>query len=150
MHLLDKKDKRFYEIFSNSKDYKLLKVLFDNNVPTRKQLQYIEPYVFNEYKSKLNVNCIKEYLINSFRGRIDNPSFQIIFRIDSNIDLTSFNIRLLDNNNNKIGYINSSGFVSYKYKNYEGTYFINSECISIINNLNDEMKEYINDYRNGF
>ncbi len=37
--LLDKNDKRFNKIFSESKDDKLLKVLFVDNIPKRKQIK---------------------------------------------------------------------------------------------------------------
>ena len=51
-NLLDKNDKRFNKIFNDSKDYKLLKILFGNNIPSRKQLKYIDPDIYNEYKSE--------------------------------------------------------------------------------------------------
>jgi hypothetical protein len=49
-NLLDKNNKRFNTIFNDSNDYKSLKILFGNNIPSRKPLKYIEPNVFNEYK----------------------------------------------------------------------------------------------------
>ena len=149
IHLLDKKDKRFNKIFNNSKDYKLLKVIFDDNIPTLKQLQYIEPNIFNEYKSKINLDCIKEYINTNCNGIIAN-SFQIIYKVNSIIGLTSFNIRVLDENNIKIGSISSSYRVSYKYKNKDREYFLcNEECQNVINNMNKEIKEYIQTYKNG-
>ena len=149
IHLLDKKDKRFNKIFNNSKDYKLLKVIFDDNIPTLKQLQYIEPNIFNEYKSKINLDCIKENINTNCNGIIAN-SFQIIYKVNSIIGLTSFNMRVLDENNIKIGSISSSYRVSYKYKNKDREDFLcNEECQNVINNINKEIKEYIQTYKNG-
>ena len=62
-NLLDKNDKRFNKIFNDSKDYKLLKFLFGNNIPSRKQLKYIDPGIYNEYKTNINLDCIKNILI---------------------------------------------------------------------------------------
>ncbi len=59
---LDKNDKRFNKIFHDSKDYKLLKILFGNNISSRKQLKYIGPDIYNKYKTNINLDCIKEYI----------------------------------------------------------------------------------------
>jgi hypothetical protein len=59
-------------------------------------------------------------------------------------------MRLLDENNIKIGSISSSYRVSYKYKNKDREYFLcNEECQNVINNMNKEIKEYIQTYKNG-
>ena len=108
-NLLDKNDKRFNKIFNDSKDYKLLKILFGNNIPSRKQLKYIEPNIFNKYKTNINLDCIKEYIHNTKKiNNLTCHSLQIIYKVNNNINLTSFNIRILDEDNNKIGRINSS------------------------------------------
>ena len=55
---------------------------------------------------------------------------------------------MLDENNNEIGCINSSCKVSYKYKDKDREEFLcNKECQNIINNINNEIKEYITNYK---
>ena len=63
-NLLDKNDKRFNKIFNDSKDYKLLKILFGNNIPSRKQLKYIDPDIYNEYKTNINRLYKRIYYLN--------------------------------------------------------------------------------------
>jgi AraC-like DNA-binding protein len=36
--------------------------LFGNNIPSRKQLKYIDPEIYNKYITKINLDCIKEYI----------------------------------------------------------------------------------------
>ena len=151
INLLDKNDKRFNKVFSESKDYKLLKVLFVDNIPKRKQLKYIDPDIYNKYESNTNLDCIKEYIHNTKKiNNLTCHSFQIIYKVNNDINLTSFNIRILDENNNKIGSINSSCKVLYKYKDKDKEEFLcNKECQNVISNLNNEIKTFINNYKMG-
>ena len=59
INLLDKNDKRFNKIFSDNKDDKLLEILFNDNIP---DLKFIDPNIYNEYKTNINLDCIKEYI----------------------------------------------------------------------------------------
>jgi hypothetical protein len=43
MSLLDKNEKLFDKLFSESKDYKLSKILFVDNIPKCKQLKCMNP-----------------------------------------------------------------------------------------------------------
>jgi ferredoxin-thioredoxin reductase catalytic subunit len=141
-HLLDKNDKRFNKIFNDSKDYKLLKILFGNNIPSRKQLKYIDPNIYNEYKTNINLDCIKEYINKNKKfNKLNCHSLQIVYRVNSSINFLSFLIRLLDENNNKIGSINSSCKVSFKFKDKDKEEFLcNKECQNVISNINNEIK----------
>ncbi len=59
-----------------------------------------------------------------------------------------FLIRKLDENNNKIGSINSSCKVSFKFKdNDEEEFLCNKECQNVISNPNNEIRNYINEYK---
>jgi hypothetical protein len=50
----------------------------------------------------------------------------------------------------KIGSINSSCKVSYKFKDKDREEFLcNKECQNTINNINNEIKDYINNYKTG-
>ena len=148
-NLLDKNDKRFNKIFNDSKDYKLLKILFGNNIPSRKQLKYIDPDNYNEYKTNIDLDCIKEYIHSTKKfNNLTCHSFQIVYRVNKNINLTSFNIRILDENNNKIGSINNSCKVLFKYKDKDKEEFLcNKECQNVMSNINNEIKIYINNYK---
>ena len=148
-NLLDKNDKRFNKIFNDSKDYKLLKILFGNNIPSRKQLKYIDSDIYNEYKTNINLDCIKEYINKNKKfNKLICHSLQIVYRVSKNINLTSFNIRILDENNNKIGSINSSCKVLFKNKDKDKEEFLcNKECQNVMSNINNEIKIYINNYK---
>jgi hypothetical protein len=148
-NLLDKNDKRFNKIFNDSKDYKLLKILFGNNIPSRKQLKYIDPNIYNEYKTNINLDCIKEYINKNKKfNKLNCHSLQIVYRVNSSINFLSFLIRLLDENNNKIGSINSSCKVSFKFKDKDKEEFLcNKECQNVMSNINNEIKIYINNYK---
>ena len=145
-NLLDKNDKRFNKIFSENKDDKLLKILFNGNIP---DLKYIDPDIYNEYKTNINLDCIKEYINKNKKfNKLNCHSLQIVYRVSKNINLTSFNIRILDENNNKIGSINSSCKVSFKYKDKDKEEFLcNKECQNVMSNINNEIKIYINNYK---
>jgi hypothetical protein len=129
-NLLDKNDKRFNKIFNDSKDYKLLKILFGNNIPSRKQLKYIEPNIFYEYKTNFNLDCIKEYINKNKKfNKLNCHSLQIVYRVNNNINLSTFLIRILDENNNKVGRINNSCKVSFKFKDNDKEEFLcDKEC----------------------
>ncbi len=64
-NLLDKNDKRLIYIYNDSKDYELLKILFGNNISSRKPSKCIDPDIYNEYKTNINLDCIKEYINNN-------------------------------------------------------------------------------------
>ncbi len=56
----------------------------------------------------------------------------------------SYLIRILDDNNNKIGSINSSCKVSFKLKDKDKEEFLcNEECQNVMRNINNEMKNDI-------
>ena len=105
----------------------------------------IDPTIWNEFDSNIDLDGIKEYINNSNKfNKINCHSFQIIYSVNNNISLTSFNIRMLDENNNKISCINSSCKVSYKYKDKDREDFLcNKECQNVINNINNNIKDFI-------
>ena len=147
-NLLDKNDKRFNKIFNDSKDYKLLKILFGNNIPSRKQLKYIDPDIYNEYKTNINLDCIKEYINKNKKfNKLNCHSLQIVYRVNSSINFSSFLIRILDENNNKLGYINSLYKVSFKFKDKDKEEFLcDRECQNVMNSITDEIKDFIKNY----
>ena len=147
-NLLDKNDKRFNKIFNDSKDYKLLKILFGNNIPSRKQLKYIDPDIYNEDKTNINLDCIKEDINKNKKfNKLNCHSLQIVYRVNKNINLSSFLIRIQDENNNKVGRINSSYKVSFKFKDKDKEEFLcDRECQNVMNSITDEIKDFIKNY----
>ena len=144
-NLLDKNDKRFNKIFNESKDDILLKILFGDNIP---DLNYIDPNIFNIFKHNINLDCIKKYINNTKKfNNLNCNSFQIVYRVNNNINLTSFIVRILDENNNKTGFINSSCKASFKLNKEE--FLCNKECQKVMSNINNEIKNYINNYKTG-
>ena len=144
-NLLDKNDKRFNKIFNESNDYKLLKIVFGNNIPSRKQLIYIEPNIFNEYKTNINLDCIKEYINKNKKfNKLNCHSLQIVYRVNNNINLSTFLIRILDENNNKVGRINNSCKVSFKFKDNDKEEFLcDEECQNVMISITDEIKDLL-------
>ena len=112
-------------------------------------MKYIDPDIYNEYKTNIDLDCIKEYIHSTKKfNNLTCHSFQIVYRVNKNINLTSFNIRILDENNNKIGSINSSCKVLFKYKDKDKEEFLcNKECQNVMSNINNEIKIYINNYK---
>ena len=145
-NLLDKNDKRFNKIFSENKDDKLLEILFNGNIP---DLKFIDPDIFNKFKTNINLDCIKKYINKNEKfNKIKCHSFQTVFKVNKNINLTSFHIRILDENNNKIGSISSSCKVSFKFKDKDKEEFLCSRaCQKVINDINNEIKNYIINYK---
>ena len=88
------------------------------------------------------------YQQNEKFNKINCHSFQTIFKVNTNFNLTSFNIRILDENNNKIGHITSSCKVYFKHEDKNREEFLcNNECQSTINNINNEIKNYALNYK---
>ena len=59
----------------------------------------------------------------------------------------SFLIRILDDSNNKIGSINSSCKVSFKFKDKDKEEFLcNKECQNVMLSITDEIKDFIKSY----
>jgi hypothetical protein len=106
------------------------------------KLKYIDPDIYNKYESNINLDCIKEYIHHTKKfNKLTCHSFQINYKVNNNINLTSFNIRILDENNSKIGSINSSCKVLYKYKYKDKEEFLcNKECQNVMSNINNEKK----------
>jgi hypothetical protein len=85
--------------------------------------------------------------INKF-NRFNCHSFQPVFEVNNYFNLTSFDIRILDENNNKIGCINSSCKVTFKDENENKEEFLWSKaCQKVINDVNNEIKNYILNYK---
>ncbi len=88
-----------------------------NKVFQQNKAKYITPDIWNKFKSENSLDCIKEYINeNKKLNKINCNSFKIVYRVNNNFSLSSFIIKMLDENNNEIGSINNSNKVSFKYK----------------------------------
>ena len=66
-------------------------------------VKYIIPSSYNEYKSTLNLDCIKTYL--NTRHDLNCDSLKILYRVNNRLIFDSYIINIY-NNNNKFGFIN--------------------------------------------
>ena len=119
------------------------------NYFNQNKTKFIDRFCYNEYASNINLDCIIEYINKNEKfSKIKCHSFQIIFKVNTNFNLTSFNIRILDENNNKIGSINSSCKVLFKNKDKDKEEFLcNKECQNVMISINDEIKDFIKNYK---
>ena len=89
-------DKSIDKIFFEKDDYYLLNFLCGKiwNV------KYIKPNSWNEYKTNINLDCIKHYL--NIRHNLNCKSLKIMYRVHSNLIFDSYIIYVYNNNNNKV------------------------------------------------
>ena len=79
-------------------------------------------------------------MISKF-NKLNCHSLHIVYRVNYNINLSTFLIRILDENNNIVGRINSSCKVSFKFKDKDNEEFLcDKECQNVMNSITDEIK----------
>ena len=89
-------DKQINKIFSEKDDYYLLNFLCGKIW----DVKYIKPNAWNEYKTNINLDCIKHYL--NIRHNLNCDSLKIMYRINKNLNFDTYNINIY-NNDNKVG-----------------------------------------------
>jgi hypothetical protein len=92
-------DKQINKIFNEKDDYYLLNMLF-GYIPN---LQYIGPNTWNEYKTSINLDCIKNY-VNS-RSNFCCDELKVKYLVSKQINYQAFVINVY-HDENKLGYIN--------------------------------------------
>ena len=81
-------------------------------------------------------------------NKLNCHSLQIVYRVNNNINLSTFLIRILDENNNKVGRINNSCKVSFKFKDNDKEEFLcDEECQNVMISITDEIKDFIKSYK---
>ena len=91
----------------------------------------------------------KEYINKNKKfNKLNCHSLQIVYRVNNNINLSTFLIRILDENNNKVGRINNSCKVSFKFKDNDKEEFLcDKECQNVMISITDEIKDFIKSYK---
>ena len=111
----------------------------------------IKPNSWNEYKTEINLECIKEYINTKYRLKCNE--LKVKFLVSKNIKYEAFQINLY-HNETKVLYINSLCRIEICIKSddkrhdrlYRNEHLQNKECQNTIELLKTEIKEYVNQY----
>jgi len=127
------KDKVISKIFHDQDDYYLQELLTGKI----EKLTYVKPDEWNDYKTNLNLDCIKRYInANSdfFKSRGKIKKIDIRYRVTNKLVVSGIVVKAYDNKN----YIFSANI----------SHFIdNKKCNDTINLLKEEIKKFIDDYK---
>ena len=111
----------------------------------------LEPNSWNEYKTEINLECIKDYINNKYRLKCNE--LKVKFLVSENKKYEAFQISLY-HNETKVLYITSLCRIEICIKSddkrhdrlYRNEYLQNKECQSTVELLKNEIKEYVNQY----
>lgn len=111
----------------------------------------LKPNSWNEYKTEINLECIKEYINTKYRLKCNE--LKVKFLVSKNIKYEAFQINLY-HNETKVLYINSLCRIEICIKSddkrhdrlYRNEYLQNKECQNTVELLKNEIKEYVNQY----
>ena len=111
----------------------------------------LEPNSWNEYKTEINLECIKDYINNKYRLKCNE--LKVKFLVSENKKYEAFQISLY-HNETKVLYITSLCRIEICIKSddkrhdrlYRNEYLQNKECQNTVEKLKNEIKEYINQY----
>ena len=111
----------------------------------------LEPNSWNEYKTEINLECIKDYINNKYKLKCNE--LKVKFLVSKNIKYEAFQISLY-HNATKILYITSLCRIEICIKSddkrhdrlYRNEYLQSKECQNTVELLKNEIKEYVNQY----
>ena len=111
----------------------------------------IKPNSWNEYKTEINLECIKDYINNKYRLKCNE--LKVKFLVSKNIKYEAFQISIY-HNETKVLYINSLCRIEICIKSddkrhdrlYRNEYLQNKECQNTVELLKNEIREYVNQY----
>ena len=111
----------------------------------------LKPNSWNEYKTEINLECIKDYINNKYRLKCNE--LKVKFLVSKNIKYEAFQISLYLNET-KVLYINNLCRIEICIKSddkrhdrlYRNEYLQNKECQNTVELLKNEIKEYVNQY----
>ena len=111
----------------------------------------IEPNSWNEYKTEINLECIKDYINNKYKLKCNE--LKVKFLVSKNIKYEAFQISLY-HNETKVLYITSLCRIEICIKSddkrhdrlYRNEYLQDKECQNTVEKLKNEIKEYVNKY----
>ena len=111
----------------------------------------IEPNSWNEYKTEINLEIIKDYINDKYKLKCNK--LKIMFLVSKKITYQDFVINVY-HNETKVLYINSFCRIEICIKSddkrhdrlYRNEYLQNIECQNTVELLKNEIKEYVNQY----
>ena len=111
----------------------------------------IKPKSWNEYKTEINLECIKDYINNKYRLKCNE--LKVKFLVSENKKYEAFQISLY-HKDTKVLYITSLCRIEICIKSddkrhdrlYRNEYLQNKECQNTVELLKNEIKEYVNQY----
>ena len=111
----------------------------------------LAPNSWNEYKTEINLECIKDYINNKYKLKCNE--LKVKFLVSKNIKYEAFEISLY-HNETKVLYITSFCRIEICIKSddkrhdrlYRNEYLQNKECQNTVEKLKNEIKEYVNQY----
>ena len=112
----------------------------------------IKPKSWNEYKTEINLECIKDYINNKYRLKCNE--LKVKFLVSENKKYEAFQISLY-HNETKVLYITSLCRIEICIKSddkrhdrlYRNEHLQNKECQNTIELLKNEIKEYVKKYK---
>ncbi len=114
-------------------------------------VKYIGPNTWNEYKTEINLEGIKDYINDKYKLKCNN--LKIMFLVSKKITYEDFVINVYLNET-KVLNINSFCRIEIYIKSedrrhdrlYRNEYLQNKECQNTVELLKNEIKEYVNQY----
>ena len=112
----------------------------------------IEPNSWNEHKTEINLECIKDYINNKYKLKCNK--LKIMFLVSKKITYEDFVINFY-HNETKVLYVTSLCRIEICIKSedkrhdrlYRNEYLQDKECQNTVEKIKNEIKEYVKNYR---
>ena len=111
----------------------------------------LEPNSWNEYKTEIKLECIKDYINDKYKLKCNK--LKIMFLVSKKITYEDFVINFY-HNETKVLYVTSLCRIEICIKSddkrhdrlYRNEHLQNKECQNTVELLKNEIKEYVNQY----
>ena len=111
----------------------------------------IEPNSWNEHKTEINLECIKDYINNKYKLKCNK--LKIMFLVSKKITYEDFVINFY-HNETKVLYVTSLCRIEICIKSedkrhdrlYRNEYLQDKECQNTVEKMKNEIKEYVKQY----
>ena len=112
----------------------------------------IEPNSWNEHKTEINLECIKDYINDKYKLKCNK--LKIMFLVSKKITYEDFVINFY-HNETKVLYITSFCRIEICIKSddkrhdrlYRNEYLQDKECQNTVEKIKNEIKEYVKNYK---
>ena len=112
----------------------------------------IEPNSWNEHKTEINLECIKDYINNKYKLKCNK--LKIMFLVSKKITYEDFVINFY-HNETKVLYVTSLCRIEICIKSddkrhdrlYRNEYLQDKECQNRVEKIKNEIKEYVKNYK---